>query len=53
VFLGASTNTPKASLTGELSRNGSAYAVDLEFHRTDQAPPLDWKVMTNLPLSTL
>lgn len=53
VFIGAAANKPPASLVGELSRTGSTYAVDLTFQRNNPDPLLAWRVMTNLPLSTL
>ena len=50
-FQGAAANTPAVDLVIELSGVGSAYQARLGFHRTDQQPPLDWSVLTTVPLS--
>jgi hypothetical protein len=50
-FQGAPGNAPVVSLVVELSSAGAAYQARLGFHRTDTVPPLDWSVVTTIPLS--
>lgn len=47
----APTNIPIGALTLRLERSGDAYLASFRYHRTDQAPPLDWAVSGSLVLS--
>lgn len=43
-------NHPTASLVLEGDFSGDHVSASLEWHRTDQDPPLDWRVTTTVPL---
>lgn len=43
-------NRPAASLVLEGDFSGDHVSASLEWHRTDQQPPLDWRVTTSVPL---
>jgi hypothetical protein len=47
----APTNRPMGTLQLRLVKTGDAYLAHFEYHRTDQAPPLDWSVAGSLALS--
>jgi len=47
----APTNTPLAVLRLQLTRSENTYLAHFDYHRTDQASPLDWRVIGSLALS--
>jgi hypothetical protein len=48
---GASTNRPKTALVVDLTAKAGGYEAALTWHRTDQAPPLDWTVTATIQLA--
>lgn len=49
-YLGASGNTPKASLVVDLTRDGDGYSASATWHRTDLGKPFDWTVTGTIGL---
>jgi hypothetical protein len=50
VLAGAAVNNPKADVTATLWNDKAQLLANVHWHRTDQGPPLDWKIDTLTPI---